>query len=198
MYVLLIYVFNFILSKKQFRFLCLCNSQVNLVIKGNGDQQILSNNFEIPSNNDFHVLVNGISGNGNCKKKCNLVGDKNNINIIFNNPIKSCSNMFLEIKNLIEIDLSKFDSSKLEIMSSMFSYCDNLEKINFGNINTSLVTNMRSLFNGCYNLKYLDLSNFDTSRVTDMGYMFNDCKSLMNLDLSNFDTSRITDMGKYV
>ena len=191
MYVLLIYIFNFILTKNTYRFLSLYNSEIDLVIKGSGDQNFLSDSFSIQPSS---VLINGELREISYKNTCNLVGDKNYITIIFDKPIQSSSNMFFELKNIIEVDLSKFDSSKLESMSNMFYNCENLEKINFGNINTSLVSDMRSLFNGCHKIKYLDLSSFNTSRVTDMGYMFSDCENLMYLDLSNFNTQRLSTM----
>ena len=51
-----------------------------------------------------------------------------------------------KIKNILELDLSSFDTSQVTNMFAMFSYM------------SSLTT--------------LDLSNFDTSRVMDMGFMF--------------------------
>ena len=71
--------------------------------------------------------------------------------------------------NVIELDLSKYDTSK--------------------------VTNMREMFMGCKKLKRLDISNFNTTAVTSMnrtGGMFQECDSLVELDLSSFDTSSIT------
>ena len=86
------------------------------------------------------------------------------------------SNMFFsgdyeqKIKNILEIDLSSFDTSK--------------------------VTNMRNMFYGISNLATLNLSNFNTSKVTDMGLMFSDMFNLTSLDISNFDTSNVTKMNR--
>ena len=46
-------------------------------------------------------------------KTCNLVGDKNNITLIFDTQIESCYEMFDGLTNIIEIDLSNFDASKV-------------------------------------------------------------------------------------
>ena len=54
--------------------------------------------------------------------------------------------MFKGLTNIIEIDLSNLDTSKVTNMSYMFVVCSDLGKINFGNINTSLVNNMENLF----------------------------------------------------
>ena len=73
-----------------------------------------------------------------------------------------------KIKNILEIDLSNFDTSE--------------------------VTNMGGMFYGMSNLTTLDLSNFDTSKVTNMGLMFYGMSNVTALDLSNFDTSKVTNM----
>ena len=166
-------------------------SEIHLVIKGNGKQNILSNEF---NTNPSEVIVNGISKGNTCKKTCDLDEDINNVTIKFEEQIISCYHMFYGLQNIIEIDLSNFDASKVNNMEAMFYYCKNLEKINFGNINTSSVENMHSLFYQCENLISIDLSNFDTSKVNNMDWMFGSCFNLKYLDLSNFNTSNVNNM----
>ncbi len=120
------------------------NSEINLVIQGNGEQKL--SNIE-PS----EVLVNGIR-NESCKKTCNLTGDKNNITLIYEDQITYCINMFRELTNVIEVDLSNFDTSELISMKNMFLNCMYLESINFTGVDTSLVTNMESMFCNSYKL----------------------------------------------
>ena len=142
------------------------------------------------------------------------------IKLIFKINIKNCSYMFNECNNLLNIDLScfntknvldmsymfaycyklksinlvNFDTKNVLDMSYMFAYCHNLSNINISFFNTKNVTNMNSLFAYCYILKDLNLSSFDTSKVTDMGYMFSNCESLESLDLSFFNTEKVIDM----
>ena len=99
-----------------------------------------------------------------------------------------------KIKNILEIDLSNFDTSKVTNMSNMFSGLSNLTTLNLSNFNTSKVTNMRFMFFHASNLTSLNLSNFDTSRVADMQYMFSYASNLTSLNLSNFDTSKVINM----
>ena len=117
------------------------NSEIHLVIQGSGEQQLLEDyyftNFIRPS----EVLVNGVK-NDSCSKTCNLVGDRNNITLKFDTQIESCNYMFSRLTNIIEIDLSNFDASKVKNMGWMFDGCSNLEKIEFGNINTSSLKNI--------------------------------------------------------
>ena len=82
----------------------------------------------------------------NCKYFCELSNDKSIITIIFDENITSCENMFYGLYNLISIDLSNFDNSKVITMNSMFKKCVNLVNINFGEINTSSVQDMSYLF----------------------------------------------------
>ena len=98
------------------------------------------------------------------------------------------------IENILELDLSNFDTSKVTDMNEMFVYMSNLTTLNLSNFDTSKVTNMAYMFAGMFNLTTLNLSSFDTSRVTNMGGMFSGVSSLTTLNLSNFDTSKVTDM----
>ena len=111
------------------------------------------------------------------------------------------SNMFFlgvyqqEIKNILELDLSNFNTSQVTDMYSMFNGMRNLTTLNLSNFNTSKVTDMSFMFYNMPNLTTLNLSNFNTSKVTKMQYMFADMRNLTTLNLSNFDTSRVTDMS---
>ena len=59
-------------------------SEVNLIIKGKGNQQLLSDKFKYyPS----EVIVNGKSKQ--CKKTCHLDEEINNVILKFNETIKS-------------------------------------------------------------------------------------------------------------
>ena len=180
-----------LIIKKNKRNLNNWNSEIHLVIQGNKRQQILYSGFNVEPSD---VLVNGISKGNECKKTCYLEGEKNNITLLFSRQIESCEYMFYNLKNIIEVDLSRFDASKVTSMYYMFFHCSNLEKINFGNINTSSLENMRSMFNSCTKLTSIDMSNFNTSKVTTMYSLFYQCKNLKYLDLSNFDTSKVIDI----
>ena len=99
-----------------------------------------------------------------------------------------------KIKNILELDLSNFDTSQVTYMQSMFFGMSNLTSLNLSNFDTSNVTSMAAMFNGMSNLTSLNLSNFDTSNVTKMSFMFSEMSSLTTLNLSNFDTSNVTNM----
>ena len=99
-----------------------------------------------------------------------------------------------EIKKILEIDLSGFDTSKVTNMNSMFAYMSKLTTLNLSHFDTSQVTNMGYMFYNMPALTTLNPSSFDTSKVTNMGYMFSGMSNITTLNLSNFDTSNVTDM----
>ena len=103
--------------------------------------------------------------------------------------------MFYGMSNLTTLDLSNFDTSKTTKMSFMFYGMRKLTALNLSSFNTSQVTDMHNMFYGTSNLTTLNVSNFDTSKVTDMGLMFYGMSNLTTLDLSHFDTSKVTNMG---
>ena len=104
------------------------------------------------------------------------------------------SRMFRDLSNLISLDVSSFDTSKVTNMEAMFAGMPNLTTLNLSNFDTSKVTRMNSMFEGVSRLTTLNLSNFDTSRVTNMEAMFGYMYGLSSLNLSNFDTSQVTNM----
>ena len=100
-----------------------------------------------------------------------------------------------EIKNILEIDLSGFDTSKVTTMYNMFAYMSKLTTLNLSHFDTSKVTNMNNMFYHMPALTTINLSSFDTSNVTNMSGMFSSMSKLTTLNLSHFDTSKVTNMG---
>ena len=103
--------------------------------------------------------------------------------------------MFSGMSKITSLDVSNFDTSKVTDMSNMFSGMRSLTHLDVSNFDTSKVTDMSNMFSGMHNLTSLNLSNFDTSKVTDMSGMFLTISSLTTLDVSNFDTSKVTRMN---
>ena len=116
------------------------------------------------------------------------------IKLKLNISITDCSGMFYNCTNLEYIDLSCFDSKKVNNMTSMFFGCSNLVNIDFSSFNTENVTNMDWMFSDCKNLKNVDLSSFNTKNVINMDGLFYGCNNLINIDLSSFDTKRVISM----
>ena len=110
--------------------------------------------------------------------------------------VTNMKEMFRGMSNLTSLNLSNFDTSKVTNMAAMFYATPNLTTLNLSSFNTSQVTNMAGMFSGMSNLTSLNLSNFDTSKVKRMDFMFSYMYSLTALNLSNFDTSQVTNMSE--
>ena len=166
------------------------NSKISLRVGEIGIQYILNKSFRpLPDK----ILINGKEIE-QIDSKINLEEKNSLIELIWNEPLTNCHEMFSEMSNITEINLTEFDTSEVTDMSSMFSKCENLKKLEISNLETSKVTNMEKMFELCDNLEVLDLNNFDTSFVTNMDYIFHSCTNLKNLDVSKFNTSKVKSM----
>ena len=105
------------------------------------------------------------------------------IKYIFIDHIIKANYMFYNCDKFINIDLSNFNSNKINNIKYMFSYCSSLNGINLDNISTENVIDMSGLFSYCTSLKEINLSHLDTFNVSFMSEMFGCCKSLESLEL---------------
>ncbi len=157
---------------------------------------------------DMHDMFNG----------CNNIG-----NFVFPATFKTdnvtdMSGMFANCTNVTNIDISNFNTSKVENMKKMFykfkgvstiSISNNTSKVKSmesmfegsgftsisfnGSFSTESVENMKNMFAWC-KFESIDVSSFNTGKVKDMSYMFYYCKQLASLDLSSFNTSNVENM----
>ena len=135
-------------------------SKIFLKIRGIGENSILGDIFD-KSNYPNVIKINEIKQNiTNYKYFFNQTD--NFVELIWDNDINNCDNLFYKCTNITEINLSDFNSSHVKSMKSMF-YSLTLISLDFSsNFNTSLVTNMYNMFSSCSSLISLNLSNFDT------------------------------------
>jgi len=104
--------------------------------------------------------------------------------------------MFSNCYSLRELDISNFDTSRVESMYLMFGDCKSLEELDLSNFDTSNNSDMSLMFENCTNLQKLDLSSFDTSEVEAMDRMFSGCNNLKTIYVSDkFVTDAVTDSG---
>ena len=109
--------------------------------------------------------------------------------------VTDMKSMFSGARGLTNLDLSKWDTSQVTRMDRMFVGASSLTNLDIGKWDTSKVTDMESMFSGARGLTNLDLSKWDTSKVTDMSYMFSGASGLKNLAIGKWDTSQVTDMS---
>ena len=122
----------------------------------------------------------------------------NNLDILDTNNVTNMSGIFYCDFNLLSLDVSNFNTSKVTNMNYLFSgYEGNmlLEEIKgLENFDTRKVKKMSGVFENCIKLANLNLSNWYTPNVEDLSYLFLNCYSLTSLDISNFNTSSVTTM----
>ena len=94
-----------------------------------------------------------------------------------------------KLKNIIGIE--NLDVSKLEDASCMFYGCENLIELDLTNWNTISLENMSYMFYNCSNLKIIkNIENWQLTSIKDVSYMFYECTKL-DVDLSNWDLRNI-------
>ncbi len=149
-------------------------------------------------NTQIYVLCNEeatIYVTGDCKGMFGhynggLTYSKFTFNNIDTSNVTNMSEMFTGFEGK-QLDLSKFNTSKVTDMGGMFDLCENLESVDTSSFDTSNVKYMNEMFRYCYKLKELDLKNFDTSNVKSFDQTFKDCNNLETLNVTSFDTRNV-------
>ena len=124
-------------------------SEIILKIQGTGYQNILSSFFSTSSYPN-NIYINGIEKNS---INYNYYFDEinNTVKLVWDEPIDNCNSMFKECLNIIEIDLSKFDTSNVIDMGWMFESCSLLSSLDVSNFNTSKVISMGGCLQNVHN-----------------------------------------------
>ncbi|MBE6158408.1 MAG: BspA family leucine-rich repeat surface protein [Firmicutes bacterium] len=105
------------------------------------------------------------------------------------------SYLFSEDYKIKSIDLSLFDTTNAVDTSRMFYEAKSLQSLDISSFDTRNVSNMRQMFKGLRTAKTLNLGdNFYTSKVTNMYQLFQTLRGIETLDLgSHFDVSNVID-----
>lgn len=109
--------------------------------------------------------------------------------------VENMHGMFSHVKKIASLDLSGFNTKNVTDMGGLFNNMESLKQLSLSSFNTSNVKNMNGMFYRMRGINTLDLSNFDTSSATNMSDMFTDVENVRELNLSNFNTSKVYDMN---
>ena len=127
LYILLLITINLIininLSDFNQRNILMTSSEITLKVKGPGNNiKILSESF-FENYKEFQVYLEESPNSQNeAKYFYSFNNDINNIKIIFYRPMKTTMKMFYQCEQIIEINLSKFNTSQITDMSYMFAW----------------------------------------------------------------------------
>ena len=181
----------------------LSNTEITITIKGEGKQTFLNTKQTKINNINYafpyrpsEILVNGELVANTLSYVEGLVGEENNITIIFNETIDNCNVMFSGLSNILKIKFENFDSSQVTNMKGMFKDCTSLISLDLNDLNTNAVEDMSQLFYNCKSLESLEINNFITTNVKNMNEMFFGCTKLTSLNIESFDTSSVTSMDR--
>ena len=109
---------------------------MNLKTNGTVNIKLYSDNYTgvkpdiIIINNSINYTKNEINNTYNFSDSENNI---NNITLIWDNLLTSTKYMFFHCENIIEIDLSNFNTSSVTIMKNMFYQCKKLIFLNLTN-----------------------------------------------------------------
>ena len=161
--------------------------EITLKVNGIGLKNILSSSYS--NTNPSKIYLNDeMVENILDFHKINITEQDTEIKIEWNNiVVGSIKNMFYNCKDIVEIDMTKFDTSQVTDMSEMFSLCSSLKSINVSNLITTNVQTMENMFYKCTDLTSLNLESFTIQKVTSLYRMFYDCKNLEYINIKNFE-----------
>ena len=83
-------------------------------------------------------------------------------------------------------------------MADMFFNCYYITSLNLSNFNTSKVNEFNFMFHNCQSLTSLNLSNFDTSNLNRTDRMFDGCINLEYINMQNFNEETINSHYVYI
>ena len=110
---------------------------------------------------------------------------ENIIKLLWYKPINRTTCMFLNCRDIAEIDLSNFDSSQVTNLHAMFFDCSSLTNVDLSNFNSPKAKDITRLFKGCSSLTSVNLSSFSAADLTDVYGIFEGCSSLEYANLEN-------------
>jgi len=123
----------------------------------------------------------------------NLVTIKGMAENLNTSEVTSMDRMFNRCTSLASIDLSGFDTKKLEDTYGMFSSCESLEELNLTSFDTQSLKDTEGMFRYCSLLRsiYINTMTWDMSGVTNSKNMFLDCKKILGCRGTVYDVNHI-------
>ena len=163
--------------------------EITLKVKGTGLKNILGTSYpNIYPNPSKIYLNNEVVENIIGLNQINIIETDSEIKIEWDNiPTNSIKGMFYNCTEILEIDMTKFDTSLITDMSELFSSCYSLKSLNVSNLITTNVQTMENMFYKCINLRTLNLESFRISSVISLKRMFYGCINLEYINIKNFE-----------
>ena len=145
-------------------------------------------------------IINGDSNTKLSSKDARLTIKKGSkLEIHFSYPLDSLEDYFSpsydpNMKYLVSVDLSNFNTSILTNMKSTFADCEQLETVDLYNFKGASIINMNFLFSNCVSLKSIDFSYLYPFSVAYMNSMFSGCISLESIKFSSTEFTSLINL----
>lgn len=161
-------------------YLKLSNNQIAL-ITSKGWNVVIPNSFAgkvvkvISDSDTINIRINDVS------KEYDITPDVLS-RIVINESITTLVNMCKSNTNLLTLDLSNLDMTKVTDIGYFVNSCTNLESVILSEATN--ITWLYNAFGSCRNLKSIDMSKVDLGKVTQssaFSYIFYGCTSLKDL-----------------
>lgn len=105
--------------------------------------------------------------------------------------VTSTKAWFKQLNNVIQIDVSNWNTKLVTDMSEMFDECENLGYVNVSGMDTSAAVNMSKMFNECSNLSNIvGIKNINVSSASDLSYLFSFC-NLRTFDGTQWNVANV-------
>ncbi|MBO6244135.1 MAG: BspA family leucine-rich repeat surface protein, partial [Clostridia bacterium] len=167
----------------------LCSYEITLKVKGTGTKNILgsSSSYIYPCPSKIYLKNELVTTMQDCHH-VDIIESDSEVKMEWNDIIiNSTKNMFCDCSEIIEIDMTKFDTSLVTDMSSMFSSCNSLKSLKVANLVTTLVQTMENMFFECTDLTSINLESFTIPSTTSLYRMFYGCINLEYINIKNFE-----------
>ena len=161
--------------------------EVTLKVKDTGIKNILgsSSSHIYPCPSKMYLNNELITNISNCHY-IDIIELDSEIKMEWNNIIiNSMKGMFYNCTEIMNIDMTKFDTSLVTDMSYMFSFCSSLTSLNISNLDTINVQTMENMFYNCTNLISINLESFTIPFNTSLYNMFYGCENLEHVEYIN-------------
>ena len=152
-----------------------CNF-ISIKFKGTGETQFFINPIKERDCPDKVYVDKGLIPHKSCKYYF-----PNKIVIIklkWDKDVTNFYRLFSDISNIIEVDLSEYNTSLVTNMAYMLENCKDLIFTNLSNIDISSLLNIDNMLSNCFNLQSIDLTNVEIEKIPSKENIFKNCVNL--------------------
>ena len=109
------------------------------------------------------------------------------VDILFSNELSGMPSIFKDNVDIISVDFSNFNSSKISEISDLFNGCSSLKSVDLTRFKLLQIKSLQNVFKNCKELTSVNISYISSSKIETVENCFEGCSSLKVLDISGLD-----------